>query len=60
VLQPQHVRALGLLVAPLQARKASRWPKNSKLVHTFLRKYSYKRLELAKLLDQLGGFLTCR
>ena len=34
------------------------WPKSCKLAHAFLWKYSYKRLKLAKLLCQLGVFLT--
>jgi hypothetical protein len=36
----------------------SGWPKRCKLAHAFLWAYSYKRLELAKLLGQLGVFLT--
>jgi hypothetical protein len=34
------------------------WPKICKLAHVFLWEYSYKRLKLAQLLAQLGGFLT--
>jgi hypothetical protein len=34
------------------------WPNICKLAHVFLREYSYKRLKLAQLLGQLGGFLT--
>ena len=34
------------------------WPKRSKLAHAFLWEHSYKRLELAQLLGQLGVFLT--
>ena len=34
------------------------WPKRPKLAYAFLWEYSYKRLELAQLLGQLGVFLT--
>jgi hypothetical protein len=42
----------------LRARKVSGWPKRRELAHVFLCEYSYKRLELAQLLGQLGIFLT--
>jgi hypothetical protein len=38
----------------LRARKVSGRPKRCKLAHAFLREYSYKRLQLAQLLGQLG------
>ena len=41
-----------------KARKVLDWPKRCKLAHAFLWEYSYKRLKLAQLLGQLGGFLT--
>ena len=41
-----------------QARKLLSWPKRCKLAHAFLWEYSYKRLQLAQLLGQLGVFLT--
>ena len=31
------------------------WPNRCKLAYAFLREYSYRRLELAQLLGQLGG-----
>ena len=34
------------------------WPNRRKLAHAFLWEYSYKRLQLARLPGQLGGFLT--
>ena len=40
------------------ARKVLGWPKRCKLAHAFRWKYCYKGLKLAKLLDQLGAFLT--
>jgi hypothetical protein len=36
------------------------WPKICKLDHAFLWEYSHKRPKLAKLLGQLGVFLTLR
>jgi hypothetical protein len=36
------------------------WPKRCRLAHVFLWEYSYKRLELAQVLGQLGVFLTCQ
>jgi hypothetical protein len=56
----QAVRDAGLATGgrSIQARKASGWPKISKLTHAFLWEYSYKRLKLAQLLGQLGVFLT--
>ena len=47
-----------LLHLPPAAKKVLDWPKICKLAHAFLREYSYKRLKLAQLLGQLGGFLT--
>jgi hypothetical protein len=41
-----------------QARKVLGWPKRRKLAHAFLWEYSYKRLQLAQLLGQLGIFRT--
>ena len=34
------------------------WPKRCKLSHAFLWECSYKKLKLAQLLGQPGGFLT--
>jgi hypothetical protein len=36
----------------------SAWTKTCKLVHTFLWEYSDKRLKSARILGQLGVFLT--
>ena len=44
---------------PLAARNVLGWPKRCKSAHAFLWEYSYNRLKLAQLLDQLGVFLTC-
>ena len=43
----------------LAARTLLGWPKRCKLAHALLWQYSYKRLELARLLGRHGGFLTC-
>jgi hypothetical protein len=48
--RPRHDRSA--------ARKLLGWPKRCKLARAFLWEYSYKRLELAQLLGQLGVFLT--
>ena len=48
-----------VVAGQLAARKASGWPKRCRLAHAFLWEYSYKRLQLAQLLGQLGDFLTC-
>ena len=40
------------------AGRVSGWPR-CKLAHALLWEYSYKRLELAQLLGQLGVFLAC-
>jgi hypothetical protein len=40
------------------ARKVLGWPKQCKLARAFMWEYSYKRLELAQLLGQLGVLLT--
>ena len=37
----------------------SGWSKRCNLARAFLWEYSYKRLKLAQLLNQLGVFLTC-
>ena len=42
-----------------EARKVLGWPKRRKLAHAILWEYGYKRLKLARLLGQLGAFLTC-
>ena len=47
------------VVVRLAARKALGWPKRCKLAHAFLWEFSWKRLKLAQLLGQLGGFLAC-
>jgi hypothetical protein len=47
-----------LLLGHPAARKVSGWPKRCKLAHALLWEYSYKGLELAQLLGQLGVFLT--
>ena len=41
-----------------KARKVLDWPKRYKWAHAFLWEYSYKRLQLAQLLGQLGVVLT--
>jgi hypothetical protein len=41
-----------------RARKLLGWPKRCRLAHAFLWEHSYKRLQLAQLLGQLGVFLT--
>ena len=46
------------LVPSQGAWKVLGWPKRWKLARTFLWEYSYIRLKLAQLLDQLGVFLT--
>ena len=40
------------------ARKVLGWPKRCQLAHAFLWEYSYKRLQLAQLLGQLGVLLA--
>ena len=35
------------------------WPRRCKLANAFVWEYSCKRLKLAQLVGQLGGFLTC-
>jgi hypothetical protein len=35
------------------------WPESCKVARAFLWEYSYKRLELAQCLGQLGVILTC-
>ena len=40
------------------AKKVLGWPKRCKLAHALPWEYSYKRLQLAQLLGQLGVFLT--
>ena len=41
------------------ARNVLGWPRRCKLAHAFVWEYSCKRLKLAQLVGQLGGFLTC-
>jgi hypothetical protein len=61
---PRSRRSVLLVVRELAAhaepaaRKLLDWPTRCKLAHAFLWKNSYKRLELAQLLGQLGVFLT--
>ena len=52
VFPPTHTLHLS------RARKVLGWPKRCKLAHAFLWEDSYKRLQLAQLLGQLGVFLT--
>jgi hypothetical protein len=42
----------------LRRETASDWPKRWQLAHAVLWEHSYKMLQLAQLLDQLGAFLT--
>jgi hypothetical protein len=50
--------ALGRAPAATHAREVLGWIKICKLAHACPWEYSYKRLELAQLLGQLGGSLT--
>ena len=50
----------GLCDLAALARKVLGRPKRCKLAHAFLWEQSYKRLELAQLLGQLGVYLTCQ
>ena len=55
---PEQLARAQLLRGPAreaaEARRVSGRPKRCKLAHAFLREYSYKRLQLAQLLGQLG------
>jgi hypothetical protein len=56
---PYSLKVTGSLTAQnTGARKVLGWPKRCKLARALLRESSYKRLELAQLLGQLGAFLT--
>jgi hypothetical protein len=55
---PSHAERSSGATTGLYARKVLGWPKRCQLAHVFLWEYSYKRLELAQILGQLGAFLT--